>query len=70
MANLRLSTIPFYTDGLDKREILSKYIDVNDEFTGIIELLEMLGQFTPTDNKEFFNYTQDKVFQSATVTSS
>ena len=69
MANLRLSTIPFYTD-VEKREILSKYIDVHDEFTGIIDLLEMMGQFTPTDNKEFFNYTQDKVFQSATVTSS
>jgi len=69
MANLRLSTIPFYTD-VEKREILSKYIDVHDEFTGIIDLLEMMGQFTPTDNKEFFNYTQDKVFQSATVTGS
>ena len=69
MANLRLSTIPFYTD-VEKREILSKYIDVHDEFTGIIDLLEMMGQFTPTDNKEFFNYTQDKTFQSATVTGS
>jgi hypothetical protein len=68
MANLRLSTIPFYTTGeLEKREILSKYIDTQDEFTGILELLEMMGQFEPTDNKEFFNYTQDKVFQSATV---
>ena len=69
MANLRLSTIPFYTD-IQKREILSKYIDVHDEFTGIVDLLEMMGQYTATDNKEFFNYTQDKVFQSATVTSS
>ena len=68
MANLRLSTIPFYTD-VEKREILSKYIDIHDEFTGIIDLLEMMGQFTPTDNKEFFNYTQDKVFKSATVIS-
>jgi hypothetical protein len=70
MANLRLSTIPFYTQGLDKREILSKYIDVHDEFTGILELLEMMGQFIPTDNKEYFSYTQDKVFKSATVTNS
>jgi hypothetical protein len=69
MANLRLSTIPFYTD-IQKREILSKYIDVHDEFTGIVDLLEMMGQYTATDNKEFFNYTQDKVFQSATVTNS
>ena len=69
MANLRLSTIPFYTDGLDKREILSKYIDVHDEFTGVLELLEMMGQFEATDNKEYFSYTQDKVFKSATVTS-
>jgi hypothetical protein len=29
-----------------------------------------MGQFSPTDNKEFFDYTQDKVFQSATVTGS
>ena len=71
MANLRLSTIPFYTTGeLEKREILSKYIDTQDEFTGILELLEMMGQFIPTDNKEFFNYTQDRVFKSATVTNS
>ena len=70
MANLRLSTIPFYTDGLDKREILAKYIDVHDEFTGVLELLEMMGQFTPTDNKEYFSYTQDKVFKSATVAGS
>jgi len=68
MANLRLSTIPFYTD-IQKREILSKYIDVHDEFTGIVDLLEMMGQYTATDNKEFFSYTLDKVFQSATVTS-
>jgi len=53
MANLRLSTIPFYTD-IQKREILSKYIDVHDEFTGIVDLLEMMGQYTATDNKEFF----------------
>ena len=66
MANLRLSTIPFYTD-IQKREILGKYIDVHDEFTGIVDLLEMMGQYTATDNKEFFNYTQDKVFQSASV---
>lgn len=68
MANLRLSTIPFYTD-IEKREILSKYIDVHDEFKGILELMEMMGTFSPTDNKEYFNYTQDKVFQSATVAS-
>ena len=67
MANLRLSTIPFYTQGLDKREILAKYIDVHDEFTGVLELLEMMGQFEATDNKEYFSYTQDKVFKSATV---
>jgi hypothetical protein len=70
MANLRLSTIPFYTQGLDKREILAKYIDVHDEFTGVLELLEMMGQFEATDNKEYFSYTQDKVFKSATVTGS
>lgn len=69
MANLRLSTIPFYTD-VQKREILKSYIDVHDEFTGIVDLLEMMGQYSGTDNKEYFNYTQDKVFQSATVTGS
>ena len=69
MANLRLSTIPFYTD-IQKREILGKYIDVHDEFTGIVDLLEMMGQYISTDNKEYFSYTQNKTFQSATVTGS
>ena len=69
MANLRLSTIPFYTD-IQKREILNKYIDSENQFKGIVDLLEMMGAYTPTDNKEFFNYTLDNVFQSATATSS
>ena len=45
MANLRLSTIPFYSS-IEKREILGKYIDAQDEFTGIVDYLEMMGQFT------------------------
>ena len=66
MANLRLSTIPLYTD-IQKREILKKYIDVQDEFTGIVDILEMMGQYVSTDNKEYQNVTQDQVFKSATV---
>ena len=66
MANLRLSTIPFYTD-IQKREILNKYIDSENQFKGIVDLLEMMGAYTPTDNKTYFNYTLDNVFQSATV---
>lgn len=66
MAELRLSTIPFYTD-IAKREILSKYIDVKDEFTGILDILEATGRYIGTDNKEYFNYTNDWVFKSITV---
>lgn len=69
MANLRLSTIPFYTD-IQKREILNKYIDSENQFKGIVDLLEMMGAYTPTDNKEYFNYTLDNVFSSATVAGS
>ena len=68
MANLRLSTIPLYAS-IEKREILGKYIDTQDEFKGIVDYLEMLGQYSATDNKTFQTFTTDQAFKSTTVTS-
>jgi hypothetical protein len=68
MANLRLSTIPLYSS-IEKREILGKYIDTQDEFKGIVDYLEMMGQYSATDNKTFQTFTTEQAFKSTQITS-
>ena len=68
---LYLSTIPFYEDGnagdLEKREILSQLLDIRDEQGSIIDILQYTDRYKPTDNKEFFSFTNDWLYNTATI---
>lgn len=68
---LYLSTIPFYEDGnagdLEKREIMSQLFDIRDEEGSIVDILQYTDRYSPTDNKEFFSYTNDWIFYTGTI---
>lgn len=68
---IRISTVPFYetpaVGDLEAREILSSLVDVADEDTHMLSILEYLGQVKPTVNKQFFNYTNTFLYDTITV---
>lgn len=72
MAISRISSVPFYETGavgdLEYREIVSQLIDVSDEDGHMLSVLEYLGQVKPTENKQFFNYTNTWLYDTVTVT--
>lgn len=61
-----LSTVPYYTD-IETREILATEVDIRDEEGSILDILEMTGRYKSSKNKEFFNYTNDWLYEKATV---
>jgi hypothetical protein len=62
-----LSTVPYYTNDLETREILKTEIDFADEEGTILDILEMTGRYKSSKNKEFFNYTNTLSYEKAIV---
>ena len=66
-----ISTIPFYdanTSGdFDYQEILGQLIDVVEEDANMLSILEYMDAIKPTENKEFWSYQNDFLYQTVTV---
>lgn len=71
MSLQRISTVPFYetpaVGDLEYREILSQLVDIADEDAHMLTVLEYIGNMVPSDNKEFFNYTNSFLYDTLTV---
>lgn len=65
---IQLSSVPFYetpeAGDLETREILNQLVDIADENANMLTVLEYLGNIKPTQNKEFFNYTNSFLYST------
>ena len=70
MADL-ISSVPFYetpaVGDLETREILDQLIDVADEESNMLSILEYLGNMKGTANKQFFSYTNTFLYDTVAV---